>query len=56
MIVPPSALFPPKEAITMKVRNSLASLKAKPGSYIVRRRGRTFVMNKSNPRIKARQG
>ena len=40
----------------MKVRNSLASLKAKDGSYVVRRRGRTFVMNKRNPRIKARQG
>jgi large subunit ribosomal protein L36 len=49
-------LHQPKEAIEMKVRNSLASLKAKDGSYVVRRRGRTFVMNKRNPRLKARQG
>ncbi|WP_295123705.1 type B 50S ribosomal protein L36 [uncultured Leifsonia sp.] len=40
----------------MKVRNSLGSLKAMPGSQVVRRRGRTFVINKKNPRIKARQG
>lgn len=40
----------------MKVRNSLASLKAKDGSIVVRRRGRTYVINKKNPRLKARQG
>ena len=40
----------------MKVRNSVASLKAKDGSYVVHRRGRTYVMNKKNPRIKVRQG
>jgi large subunit ribosomal protein L36 len=40
----------------MKVRNSLASLKRQPGSQVVRRDGRTFVINKSNPRLKARQG
>jgi large subunit ribosomal protein L36 len=45
-----------KEAISMKVRNSLSSLKSKDGSYVVRRRGRTYVMNKRNPRMKARQG
>ena len=50
------ALCGQKEAIKMKVRNSLASLKSKDGSYVVRRRGRTFVMNKRNPRLKARQG
>jgi large subunit ribosomal protein L36 len=38
------------------VRNSLESLKAKDGSYVVRRRGRVFVMNKRAPRLKARQG
>jgi large subunit ribosomal protein L36 len=53
---PAARVAQPKEAIEMKVRNSLASLKAKDGSYIVRRRGRTFVMNKRNPRLKARQG
>jgi len=39
----------------MKVRASLASLK-KEGSIVVRRHGRTFVINKKNPRWKARQG
>jgi large subunit ribosomal protein L36 len=40
----------------MKVRASLRSLKNRPGSIVVRRRGRTFVINKKNPRFKARQG
>ena len=40
----------------MKVRNSLRSLKMQPGSQIVRRRGRVFVINKRKPRLKARQG
>jgi large subunit ribosomal protein L36 len=40
----------------MKVRNSLKSLKKMPGAQIVRRRGRTFVINKLNPRWKGRQG
>ena len=39
---------------TMKVK---ASVKAKhPGSKIVRRKGRVYVINKQNPRLKARQG
>jgi large subunit ribosomal protein L36 len=46
----------PEGVIDMKNRNSLRSLKSKAGSYVVRRRGRTFVMNKKNPRLKARQG
>lgn len=40
----------------MKVRNSLRSLKNQPGAQVVRRRGRTFVINKQNPRYKGRQG
>ena len=40
----------------MKVRNSLRALKSQPGSQVVRRRGRVFVINKRNPRLKARQG
>ena len=40
----------------MKVRNSLRALKSLPGAQIVRRRGRVFVINKNNPRMKARQG
>jgi large subunit ribosomal protein L36 len=40
----------------MKVRNSLAQLKNQPGSIVVRRRGRTVVVNKKHPRWNARQG
>ncbi|MDF1489165.1 MULTISPECIES: type B 50S ribosomal protein L36 [Propionibacteriaceae] len=40
----------------MKVRNSLRALKMQPGAQVVRRRGRVFVINKRNPRMKARQG
>jgi len=40
----------------MKVRASLRSLKNKDGSIVVRRRGKTFVINKKNPRWKGRQG
>ncbi|WP_072807353.1 type B 50S ribosomal protein L36 [Rhodococcoides yunnanense] len=39
----------------MKVRNSLKSLKAKPGAQVVRRHGKVFVINKKEPRFKARQ-
>jgi large subunit ribosomal protein L36 len=40
----------------MKVRNSLRSLKSKPGSVITRRRGRLVVINRKNPRWNGRQG
>ena len=41
----------------MKVRNSLRSLKGRDkNNRIVRRKGRTYVINKKNPRMKARQG
>ena len=40
----------------MKVRNSLRSLKSRPGAQVVRRRGRTYVINKQDPRFKGRQG
>ncbi|AMM33468.1 50S ribosomal protein L36 [Sinomonas atrocyanea] len=40
----------------MKVRNSLRALKKVPGAQVVRRRGRTFVINKRSPRLSARQG
>ncbi|AHU89626.1 type B 50S ribosomal protein L36 [Trueperella pyogenes] len=40
----------------MKVRASLKSLAAQPGSKVVRRRGHTYVINKQNPRFKGRQG
>ncbi len=41
----------------MKVANSLKSLKKRDvNCKIVRRKGRTYVINKTNPRYKARQG
>ena len=41
----------------MKVRNSLRSLKERHRDCkIVRRKGRVYVINKQNPRFKARQG
>ena len=41
----------------MKIKNSLKSLKARHrANRLVRRRGRVYIINKSNPRFKARQG
>jgi len=41
----------------MKVRNSLRSLKSRHRDcQIVRRKGRIYVINKTNRRFKARQG
>jgi large subunit ribosomal protein L36 len=41
----------------MKVRNSLRSLKKRDKNCrVVRRKGRVYVINKMNPRFKARQG
>lgn len=45
-----------EESRVMKVRKSLRSLKSMPGAQMVRRRGVAFVINKKNPRYKARQG
>ncbi|MEO0323343.1 MAG: type B 50S ribosomal protein L36 [Myxococcota bacterium] len=41
----------------MKVLNSLSSAKKRhPDCRVVRRRGKVYVICKSNPRFKARQG
>ena len=41
----------------MKIKNSLKSLKARHRmNRLVRRRGRVYIINKSAPRFKARQG
>ncbi len=41
----------------MKVRNSLRSLRKRHrDNQLVRRRGRLYVINKTNRRFKARQG
>ncbi|AUJ71971.1 MULTISPECIES: type B 50S ribosomal protein L36 [Pseudoalteromonas] len=40
----------------MKVLSSLKSAKNRPGCQVVKRRGRVYVICKSNPRFKAVQG
>jgi large subunit ribosomal protein L36 len=45
------------KARVMKVRNSLRSLKKRDKDCrVIRRKGRVYVINKKNPRFKARQG
>ena len=46
-----------RKAAAMKIRNSLKSLKDRHrDNRVIRRRGRTYVINKTNRRFKARQG
>ena len=41
----------------MRIANSLKTLKKRhKGCRVIRRKGRVYVINKSNPRFKARQG
>ena len=41
----------------MKIKNSLKSLKGRHrDNILVRRKGRVYIINKLNPRFKARQG
>ena len=41
----------------MKIRNSLRSLKKRDKDCrVIRRKGRVYVINKKNPRFKARRG
>jgi len=48
---------PGQTSKTMKIRNSLKALKARHReNRLVRRKGRVYIINKSNPRFKARQG
>jgi large subunit ribosomal protein L36 len=43
--------------VAMKIRNSLKSAKTRDKNCrVVRRHGRVYVINKKNPRMKARQG
>ncbi len=42
--------------VSVKVRASIKSLKNQPGSQVVKRKGRVYVINKLNPRFKGRQG
>ena len=42
---------------TMKIKNSLKALKARHrDNRLVRRKGRIYIINKTAPRYKARQG
>lgn len=46
-----------KRCTTMKVRNSLKSLRSRHrDNRLVRRKGRIYVINKTQRRFKARQG
>jgi large subunit ribosomal protein L36 len=48
---------PPATDLTMKVRNSLKSLRSRHrNNRLVRRKGRVYVINKVQRRFKARQG
>src|SRR5579864_4284383 len=48
---------PPRKENAMKVRNSLKSLRGRHrDNRIVRRKGRVYVINKTQRRFKARQG
>ncbi len=43
--------------LPMKIRNSLRSLRTRHrGNRLVRRKGRVYIINKTNRRFKARQG
>jgi large subunit ribosomal protein L36 len=49
--------IPAKRLQAMKIRNSLKSLKDRHrDNRVIRRRGRTYVINKTQRRFKARQG
>jgi large subunit ribosomal protein L36 len=46
-----------RKAQAMKVRNSLKSLRGRHrNNRLVRRKGRVYIINKTNRRFKARQG
>ena len=52
----PFRIFWP-EGFAMKIRNSLKSLRGRHrNNRLVRRKGRVYIINKTNPRFKARQG
>jgi large subunit ribosomal protein L36 len=52
-----SHLYSADERHVMKIRNSLRSLRARHRqNRLVRRKGRIYIINKTNRRFKARQG
>jgi large subunit ribosomal protein L36 len=57
LIIVQSASAAVMGAFIMKVASSLKTLKSRDRNcQVVRRRGRLYVINKKNPRLKARQG
>jgi large subunit ribosomal protein L36 len=56
-LIDPASIFHRPDATAMKVRSSLKSLKARHRACrVVRRKGRVYVINKVDPRFKAKQG
>jgi large subunit ribosomal protein L36 len=54
---PPAWAFDALKDDVMKVRSSLKSLKGRHRDCkLVRRKGRIYVINKTDPRFKAKQG
>jgi large subunit ribosomal protein L36 len=54
---PDGPLGPSLEDTVMKVRSSLKSLKTRHRDCkLVRRKGRVYIINKTDPRFKAKQG
>ena len=52
-----AANTPTAEQIFMKVRSSLKNLKTRDrNNKLVKRKGKLYIINKMNPRMKARQG
>ena len=51
-----SRTLPAIKKTIMKIKSSLKSLKKRDlNSKLVRRRGRVYIINKTNPKFKARQ-
>ena len=52
-----AANAPAAEQIFMKVRSSLKNLKTRDrNNKLVKRKGKLYIINKMNPRMKSRQG
>ena len=52
-----AAGVPVSEQIFMKVRSSLKNLKTRDrNNKLIKRKGKLYIINKLNPRMKARQG
>jgi large subunit ribosomal protein L36 len=53
----PAPLVRWPDRVIMKIVNSLKTLKTRDKNCrVIRRKGRVYVINKQNPRFKARQG